>query len=124
MASAAAVVVTDGDCSVTYDDGAGGDANSGVVVTDIGADCVVRFTRAGGTATEWTKPLGVTSVRVLVVGGGGDSGTSGSAGKGAGGGGQVIEQLSYAFTSVAQSVDVLPYEGGSTSSSYFNPIIS
>ena len=43
MASAAAVVVTDGDCSVTYDDGAGGDANSGVVVTDIGADCVVRY---------------------------------------------------------------------------------
>ncbi|MSZ11975.1 MAG: hypothetical protein F2622_01465, partial [Actinobacteria bacterium] len=67
MASAAAVVVTDGDCSVTYDDGSGGDANSGVVVTDIGADCVVRFTRAGGTRTTWTKPLGVTSVRVLVV---------------------------------------------------------
>ena len=121
---ASALVVTDGDCSVTYDDGAGGDANSGVVVTDIGADCVVRFTRAGGTRTTWTKPLGVTSVRVLVVGGGGDSGLSGSAGKGAGGGGQVVEQLSYAFTSAEQSVHMLPYEGGSTSASYFDPATS
>ena len=121
---ASALVATNGDCSVTYNDGSGGDANSGVVVTDIGTDCVVQFTRAGGTRTTWTKPLGVTAVRVLVVGGGGDSGLSGSAGKGAGGGGQVVEQLSYSFTSAEQSVYVLPYEGGSLSASYFDPATS
>lgn len=118
---AAPTTVTVGDCAVTYTDGAGGHPNSGVVVTDIGADCVVTFTRAGGTRTTWEKPLGVTSVRVLVVGNGGESGLSGSAGKGGGGGGQVVEQASYAFTSASQNVYVLPYEGGSISTSYFDP---
>ena len=126
--SASAATVSDGDCTVTYTDGTGGDPNDGVVVTDLdsssGADCVVKFPRAGGTRTTWTKPAGVTSVRVLVVGAGGDSGLSGSAGKGAGGGGQVIEEVSYAFTSTAQSVYILPYEGGSLSASYFDPATS
>ena len=51
IAAAAAVTTTVGDCTVTYTDGAGGTANSGVVITDIGTDCVITFTRAGGTRT-------------------------------------------------------------------------
>ena len=40
--------------------------------TTVGSDTVLTFTNVG--TCEWTVPVGVTSVRVLVVGGGGGGG--------------------------------------------------
>jgi uncharacterized repeat protein (TIGR02543 family) len=66
--------------------------------TSASGDTVLTFQEVGDC--EWTVPLGVTAVRVLVVGGGG----SGSAGisnfywPAGGGGGEVRTQSSYALT--------------------------
>ena len=72
-------------------------------------------------AKWWTVPAGTTSVRVLVVGGGGPGGTilmSGFAGKtfanatGGGGGGGVVENMNYSVTP-GQSIYVLVGRPGS-----------
>ena len=54
---------------------------TGVSVERIGTACVISFTSTGSNA--WSAPVGVTSIRVLVVGGGG----AGGVGDWTGGGG-------------------------------------
>ena len=62
-----AATVTSGSCTADVDNA------TGVTMTVApGGDCVLSFTRTG--TTTWTVPSGVTSVRALVVGGGGAGG--------------------------------------------------
>ncbi len=55
---------------------------TGVVVTQVGNDCVVTFTKTG--TTDWSYPVGVRTLQVLAVGGG--AGGSPDGGPGGGGG--------------------------------------
>jgi hypothetical protein len=72
------------------------DTATGVTVQEIGTECIVTFnvsSQATTVTNGWTAPTGVTSVRVLVVGGGGsgDRGQCGVLYGHGGGGGQVRE---------------------------------
>jgi hypothetical protein len=80
-----AVPVTASDGSCVQDVGNSTD----VTVTRIGNDCIVVFTSR--TATTWRAPVGVSTVRYLVVGGGAsaDRGICGTYWGRGGGGGQV-----------------------------------
>jgi uncharacterized repeat protein (TIGR02543 family) len=77
----------------------------------VGADTVVTFTAV--ESCDWTVPAGVTSARVLVVGGGASAsaGISGSYWPGGGGGGEVKDQTSYSLTPGA-NISVVVGSGG------------
>ena len=79
--------------------------------TTVGTDTVLTFSTAG--SCEWDAPIGITAVRVLVVGGG-SSGGAGQAGvwwPQGGGGGAVVQQSSFA-TTPGQSISVTVGGGG------------
>ena len=57
-------------------------SSSGVSVSQVESDCVVKFTNTG--SNTWTVPSYVTSVDFLVVGGGGGGGHEEGGGGGAG----------------------------------------
>lgn len=79
ISSPAGHALSNSDCTPTV---------SGLTATGLasGNNCVITFTAGNGT---WTKPVGVTSVRYLVVGGGGAGGSALLGSAGGGGGGQV-----------------------------------
>lgn len=64
---------------------------AGATTNYVDGQCVVVFSGApnagGNRANSWTAPLGVTKVRVLLVGGGGSGGKGGNGSNEAGGGG-------------------------------------
>ena len=84
-----------------------------VTVTETGDYCVVSFTDTV-TATTWTVPTGVSSVRTLVVGGGGGGGGGGCNWMypRGGGGGNVVDSATTAVTAGA-SVNIIVGAGGS-----------
>lgn len=80
-----------------------------------------RKTQAFTTTGTWTKPLGVESIEILLVGGGGGAGAGTDAGSsttlyistGAGGGGQVIKRdLDVSSISAGTNVSVVIGAGG------------
>lgn len=101
VSSTTASALSDSDCTPTV---------SGLTATGvaIGNNCLVTFTAGNGT---WTKPVGVTSVRYLLVGGGGAGGSTLYGAAGGGGGGQV-KDATLAVTSNT-SIAVVVGAGGS-----------
>jgi uncharacterized repeat protein (TIGR02543 family) len=101
-------------------------SNTGVEVTQIGNDCIVKFTVSAQTtslSTTWTSPLYLANVRYLIVGGGasGDRGTCGTYWGHGGGGGQVLDSsttvtpnTSYTITVGKGGVAGLACSNGST----------
>ena len=88
-------------------------STTGVTVTQSGNDCIVTFTSR--TTTTWKAPIGVSSVRYLVVGGGasGDRGNCGVYWGRGGGGGQVRDSTLSVVAGTNYSVTV--GKGGDTS---------
>ena len=77
-ANAAAGTITSGGCSAAV-----GEVST-ATISQVGSDCVIRFTSG---SNSWTVPAGVTSVRYLVVAGGGAGGAAGYVDGSGGGGG-------------------------------------
>jgi len=81
-ANAAAGTITSGGCSASV-----GEVLT-ATISQVGGDCVIRFTSG---SNSWTRPAGVTTVRYLVVAGGGAGGAAGgNDGSGGGGAGGVL----------------------------------
>lgn len=106
VANAAYVTLTNGDCTAAVDEGTGGRANGGIVLQDMGADCMLTFGSSRLTGTDWKKPLGVATVDVLVVGGGGDGGWAYDGGGGGGGGGEVIYQTGLSVPNAETVIEI------------------
>lgn len=70
-------------------------SSSGVVVANSGGFCYVAFTAVGGNA--WTAPVGISSVDLLIIAGGGAGGAG--AWGGGGGAGEVVSFTNYAVSS-------------------------
>ncbi|MCF8529344.1 MAG: InlB B-repeat-containing protein [Aquiluna sp.] len=102
--SAQAATAGSGACEQTVGD------SSGVTSTQVGSDCVVTFTSGN---TTWTVPSGVSSVRLLLVGGG--AGGMGDGG-GGGGGGAGVTKDSVSVSAGAQA-NVSVGSGGSSNAS-------
>lgn len=85
--SVSAATVGTGVCTATV-----GSA-TGVTMTVVSGECVLRFANVG--TTTWTVPSGITTVRVLVVGAGGGGSTDLGGG---GGGGQVVDSSTTAVS--------------------------
>lgn len=102
-ANAAAGTITSGGCSAAV-----GEVLT-ATISQVGSDCVIRFTSGSNT---WTLPSGVTSVRYLVVAGGGAGGAAGYVdGSGGGGAGGV---LAGTFTPGASSYSITVGNGGAS----------
>lgn len=85
----AAATLTNENCAPTV---TGFTVGTTVTAVANGSDCVITFTSGSGT---WTRPTGLSNVKVLIVGGGG----AGGGGIGGGGGaGQLIESSSFDTT--------------------------
>lgn len=89
-----------------------------------------RKTQAFTTTGTWTKPLGVESIEILLVGGGGGAGAGSDAGAsvslyistGAGGGGQVIKRdLDVSSIAAGTNVSVVIGAGGAGGASGNSP---
>jgi hypothetical protein len=105
-ANAAAGTITSGGCSAAV-----GEVST-ATISQVGSDCVIRFTSG---SNSWTVPAGVTSVRYLVVAGGGAGGAAGYVdGSGGGGAGGV---LAGTFSVGASSYSVSVGAGGASTSS-------
>jgi hypothetical protein len=105
-ANAAAGTITSGGCSAAV-----GEVLT-ATISQVGSDCVIKFTSG---SNSWTVPAGVTSVRYLVVAGGGAGGAAGYAdGSGGGGAGGV---LAGTFSVGASSYSVSVGAGGASTSS-------
>lgn len=105
-ANAAAGTITSGGCSAAV-----GEVTT-ASISQVGTDCVIRFTSG---SNSWTVPSGVTSVRYLVVAGGGAGGAAGgNDGSGGGGAGGV---LAGTFSVGASSYSVTVGNGGASTSS-------
>ena len=105
-ANAAAGTITSGACSAAV-----GEVLT-ATISQVGSDCVIRFTSG---SNSWTLPAGVTSVRYLVVAGGGAGGAAGGVdGSGGGGAGGV---LAGTFTPGASSYSITVGNGGASYSS-------
>jgi hypothetical protein len=105
-ANAAAGTITSGGCSAAV-----GEVLR-ATISQVGSDCVIKFTSG---SNSWTVPAGVTSVRYLVVAGGGAGGAAGYAdGSGGGGAGGV---LAGTFSVGASSYSVSVGAGGASTSS-------
>lgn len=105
-ANAAAGTITSGGCSATV-----GEVLT-ATISQVGSDCVIKFTSGSNT---WTRPAGISSVRYLVVAGGGAGGAAGgNDGSGGGGAGGV---LAGTFNSTASSYSISVGAGGASSSS-------
>ncbi len=103
-ANAAAGTITSGGCSATV-----GEVLT-ATISQVGSDCVIRFTSG---SNSWTVPAGVTSVRYLVVAGGGAGGAAGgNDGSGGGGAGGV---LAGTFSVGASSYSMSVGAGGASS---------
>lgn len=98
IAPAAAATVGSAPCIQIVDN------PTGVIVTQVGNDCVVKFT--SGTVI-WTMPTGVSALDVLAVGGGGGGGGDGGAG---GGGGEIRSATRISPTSTSVTISI--GEGG------------
>ena len=89
-----------------------------VTVTESGGFCYVVFKNIGAVNSQvtfsWTRPAGLNSVDVLVVGGGGGGGARHGGGGGAGG---FIQADGFAISS-ASTVDIAVGAGGAGSTSY------
>ena len=106
---AQAVAVTSGACTADVDNA------TGVTMTVAsGGDCVLTFTRTG--TTTWTVPAAVSSVRALVVGGGGAGGIGSHVG--AGGGGGAGAMVTHSAFSVSGSVAVVVGGGAAPTTSF------
>ena len=104
-----AAPVTTGSCTAEVDNA------TGVTMTVASnGDCVLTFTRTGATA--WTVPAAVTSVRALVVGGGGAGGIGSHVG--AGGGGGAGAMVTHSAFSVSGSVAVVVGGGAAPTTSF------
>ena len=102
-ANAAAGTITSGACSAAV-----GEVLT-ATISQVGSDCVIRFTSG---SNSWTLPAGVTSVRYLVVAGGGAGGAAGGVdGSGGGGAGGV---LAGTFTPGASSYSITVGNGGAS----------
>ena len=102
-ANAAAGTITSGACSAAV-----GEVLT-ATISQVGSDCVIRFTSG---SNSWTLPVGVTSVRYLVVAGGGAGGAAGGVdGSGGGGAGGV---LAGTFTPGASSYSITVGNGGAS----------
>ena len=100
-ANAAAGTITSGGCSAAV-----GEVTT-ASISQVGTDCVIRFTSG---SNSWTVPSGVTSVRYLVVAGGGAGGAAGgNDGSGGGGAGGV---LAGTFSVGASSYSITVGKGG------------
>ena len=105
-ANAAAGTITSGGCSAAV-----GEVST-ATISQVGSDCVIKFTSG---SNSWTVPAGVTSVRYLVVAGGGGGGAAGYVdGSGGGGAGGV---LAGTFSVGASSYSVSVGAGGASTSS-------
>jgi hypothetical protein len=105
-ANAAAGTITSGGCSAAV-----GEVST-ATISQVGSDCVIKFTSG---SNSWTVPAGVTSVRYLVVAGGGAGGAAGYVdGSGGGGAGGV---LAGTFSVGASSYSVSVGAGGASTSS-------
>ena len=103
--NAAAGTITSGGCSATV-----GEVST-ATISQVGGDCVIKFLSG---SNSWTLPAGVTSVRYLVVAGGGAGGAAGgNDGSGGGGAGGV---LTGTFTPAAASYSISVGAGGASSS--------
>ena len=101
--SAAGGTITSGGCSATV-----GEVNT-ATITQAGSDCIIKFTSG---SNSWTVPAGVSSVRYLVVAGGGAGGAAGgNDGSGGGGAGGV---LTGTFSLSASSYSVTVGAGGAS----------
>jgi hypothetical protein len=102
VAPPAAKALSNTDCAPTV---------SGITATAVasGNDCIITFTSGSGT---WTTPQGVTTYRLLLIGGGG------AGGGGIGGGGGAGEFYEVSSTSLTQNsnVTVTIGSGGATRS--------
>ena len=104
-ANAAAGTITSGGCSAAV-----GEVLT-ATISQVGGDCIIRFTSG---SNSWTRPAGVTTVRYLVVAGGGAGGAAGgNDGSGGGGAGGV---LAGTFNSTASSYTISVGAGGASSS--------
>jgi len=102
-ANAAAGTITSGGCSASV-----GEVLT-ATISQVGGDCVIRFTSG---SNSWTRPAGVTTVRYLVVAGGGAGGAAGgNDGSGGGGAGGV---LAGTFNSTASSYSFSVGAGGAS----------
>ena len=110
MASPArAATVTSGSCSADVDNA------TGVTMTVASnGDCVLSFTRTG--TTTWTVPGAVSTVRALVVGGGGAGGIGSHVG--AGGGGGAGAMVTHSAFSVSGSLAVVVGNGAATTTTF------
>ena len=110
-ANAAAGTITSGGCSAAV-----GEVST-ATISQVGSDCVMKFTSG---SNSWTVPAGVTSVRYLVVAGGGAGGAAGGTdGSGGGGAGGV---LAGTFSVGASSYSVSVGAGGAstTAAAYYH----
>ena len=110
-ANAAAGTITSGGCSAAV-----GEVST-ATISQVGSDCVIKFTSG---SNSWTVPAGVTSVRYLVVAGGGAGGAAGGTdGSGGGGAGGV---LAGTFSVGASSYSVSVGAGGAstTAAAYYH----
>lgn len=105
-ANAAAGTITNGICSATV-----GEVTT-ATISQVGNDCVIKFTSG---SNSWSVPAGITTVRYLVVAGGGAGGAAGgNDGSGGGGAGGV---LAGTFSVGASSYSMSVGAGGASSSS-------
>ena len=90
-----------------------------VDVSETGGYCYVAFKNTGLVNTQttfsWTRPVGVISVDILVVGGGGSGGARHAGGGGAGG---FVQTDAYAISS-ASTVSIAVGAGGDGSTSFY-----
>ena len=83
---------------------------TGVTVTAVGGECVVKFTSTAA-ATRWRVPSSVTSIKALIVAGGGGGGFDYGGGGGAGGllyyGGETAKTANGGSITVLPNTDIL-----------------
>jgi len=118
LPSASALSAGSGNCTQTYTMTGSGT----LVVTESGGYCYLAFKNTGAVNTQtsfsWTRPTGLNSVDVLVVGGGG----SGGARHGGGGGGGGFVQTDAFAVSSASSISIAVGAGGGASNSYVGTV--
>ena len=97
----AITTISSGSCQADVADG----SSSSVEIFKVGNDCVIKF--KSGT-NSWTPPSNVTSVRVLLAGGGG----AGGAGIGGGGGAGELFTISSFTVTPGSSISTVVGAGG------------